>query len=374
MKTKIVLIIILLVASTHVSQGQIKKDPLVTISFEKDFNLIFMPLTVNGKELFFIVDTGAGFSILDESVAQDLNLEQKNIRVIERPGGEVRLGAIENLSYSIGAYESQMPIASANLAEGGFNDYIGRDCAGILGFDFISQYAIKVDYQNHLLSLFKPDMLNLENKQKLEMKVKEGMPIIKGTVHHDNTTIEGSWLVDTGSLMSLGVNQSFYETHLAQKVNESNSIAVGFGGSTPGKMYKIDSFELGEINFDHVIAGHAEDGINDDLFDGIIGGELLSRFTIIINYSTEELYLSTNEKVNDPQRWDLSGMLLASNESGVEVLHVYQNSPAHRAGIKVGDFIKEINQNDAMQLGLPTIWKIFHYHNLEQIQLEIIRE
>ena len=374
MKTRIVLSIISLLAFTHIAIAQIKPDALVISPFEKDFNLIFLPVTINDKELHFIVDTGAGFSILDEFVAKELNLEPNNVRIIERPGGEVRLGSIENISYAIGDYQSQMPIATANLAEGGFNDYLGRSCAGILGYDFISKYALEIDYQNHLIGLYEPEEINLKNGHQLTLEIKEGMPIIEGTINHKNLAANGKWLIDTGSLMGLGVNQAFYEKYLDSKVNAKTSIAVGFGGSTPGKMYKLDSFEFGEFNFRHVISGHAEDGINDELFDGVIGGELLSRFTLIFNYASKELYLIPNDKIWDPQRWDLSGLLLSSTDHGIEVLHVYENSPADQVGIKVGDVIKRINQNNAKQLGLPNLWKIFHYHNLEQIHLEILRE
>ncbi|NAY91918.1 PDZ domain-containing protein [Muricauda sp. JGD-17] len=344
-----------------VTSGKSQNDPsfLTKVEIETDFNLIFMPIMIHGHSYTMILDTGAGFSVLDEEVAKALNLNIENVRIMERPGGEVRLGTIKNLNYSVGNHSAEMTIASANLAEGGFNDYIGRPCAGILGADFISKYAMEINYFEKLLSLYSPDTYKIDgNKKKLSLV--DGMPIVKSSLHHKDQTIEGSWLIDTGSMMSLGVNESFFGSYLKNNVNTYESLAVGFGGSTSGKMYKLDGFDLLGNEFNHIIAGHAEDGINDASFDGVIGGELISRFTIAFNYATKEIHLKPNAKKDNPIRWDLIGMLLAQTDKGIEVLHVYKNSPADHAQIQKGDLIAFINGKRAEAIGLPKIWETFH--------------
>lgn len=359
----------------HVSgTSQNKSEALVTVTIETDFNLVFLPVSINGDTSYLIVDTGAGFSVIDEAVAKQLGLTIENIQVMERPGGDVRLGRISSLEIDVAGYAISMPIASANLSEGGFNDYIGRPCAGILGYDFISQYGFVVDYEKKQLSLYDPSQFKPVGEKRLELAIKEGMPVVKGKVAHADRAVQGDWLVDTGSMMGIGLNESFFIEHLKGMVNPLASIAVGFGGSTPGKMYKLDGFTFAGNTFPSIVAGHAEDGINDESFDGVLGGELLSRYKLSFNYVSSEMYVTPNPSLGRPMRWDLSGMLLAQREDGIEVLHVYKNSPAERSNIKEGDYIVAINTKGAMEMTLPQIWNSFHYKEGKGFTLEMRRD
>lgn len=374
MNTRRLILSLLLSIFLQIGYAQPSNEVLTSTSVETDYNLIFLPISIHQQEFYMILDTGAGFSVIDEAIAQSLNLQIENVQVIERPGGDVRLGSIAQLTYNINDLEIQMPIASANLSEGGFNNYIGRECAGILGYDFISQYAFEIDYETKQLSIMDTDKFLYQEGKKMEMNIVEGMPIVSGIVHHDNQMINGRWLIDTGSLMSLGLNESFYKEYFAENTSPLNSIAVGFGGSTPGKMYKLDGFELGDFQFSEIIAGHPENGINDETFDGVLGGELLGRFKIAFNYASNEIYFIPNSTIEHPIRWDLSGMLLAHSSKGIEILHVFDSSSAASENIQVGDIIKTINGQHAEELSLPKIWTMFHHQEGEEFVMEIMRE
>lgn len=355
----ITLILCSLIIPSHSQQAT--NERLTYTRIETDFNLIFVPIQIAGKTFSMILDTGAGFSILDETVAKSLGLELKNQRTIQRPGGQVRLSRIQNLSFKINDFETTMNIASANLTEGGFNDYIGRNCAGILGYDFIRNYAFEIDYFNKLLAMYKANSYTYQgNGKAINMKLKKGMPVIPASILLGNQLLKGDWLIDTGSLMSLGLNESYYDKYqLKDKVNNIPSIAVGFGGSTPGQMYKLRGLSLLGFQLKNIIAGHAKDGINEAEFDGVIGGEVFSRFTLVINYATQKAYLEPNDRFGLPVRWDLSGLQMAvRGEDGFEVLHVYKDSPAHKAGIAKGDIITHIDQIPVKKLGLPLVWQM----------------
>ncbi len=369
MKAKNLLSLILYLGLYMSGEAQNKAKPLVKVEIETDFNLVFLPIKVDGNITYMIVDTGAGFSVIDEDVAEAFGLSIENVRIMERPGGDVRLGSISSLDFTVGGYSINMPIASANLAEGGFNDYIGRSCAGILGYDFISRYGFVIDYEKKQLLLYDPSTFDVTGTKKIAFSIVEGMPVIEGTIEHKGALVKGDWLVDTGSLMSLGLNESFFAANLAKNTKQVESLAVGFGGSTPGKMYKLNTFNLAGYNFSDIIAGHAEDGINDETFDGVLGGELLSRFTLAFNYESNEMYISENMSFNGPIRWDLSGMLLAHRKEGIEVLHVYDGSPANDAGILAGDFLVEIDSKKAVDVSLPIIWSVFHYNEAKRISI-----
>ncbi len=344
---------------------------LATTSIQTDFNLIFLPIQINGETVHMIMDTGAGFSVIDEKVAEQLDLKIDNVRIMERPGGNVRLGSIEQLEYTIEEVQGTMPIASANLSEGGFNDYIGRPCAGILGFDFISRYAFEIDYVANTVTILDPRANRTGQGVRGEIMMREGMPVVEGLISERGQEIPGNWLIDTGSMMSVGLNESYYQKHLRHSVTPRESLAVGFGGSTPGQMYKLAGFNLLGFQFNEVVAGHAEDGINDETFDGVLGGELLSRFKIYINYTASEVYLQPNDRFEAPIRWDLSGMLLAHTAKGIEVLHVYADSPAAEVGIIAGNIIMRINGDTAEGIGLPAIWRMFHDGEKKSFRLEV---
>jgi Aspartyl protease len=104
----------------------------------------------------------------------------------------------------------------------------------------------------------------------------------------DTTT--GFFVLDTGT-PGLVLNLTYFRHYPTSNPVESGGVT----GSTLSAQTTVDSFRLGPISYRHVDAdlvnlGHIENNKGVKIF-GLIGLQLLERFEMIIDYSSNRLYL-----------------------------------------------------------------------------------
>ncbi|MCL6272493.1 aspartyl protease family protein [Muricauda sp. 2012CJ35-5] len=370
------LVLVLLCATNGIAQ---ELKPLTTVPIETDFNLIHVPVQVGDQEVLMILDTGAAFTVIDEGVALKAGLEIKDQRVVPQPGGEVRLGRLDMLTLGLGSVNAEIPnVRTVDLSS--LKRFIGKETLGIIGYDFIKMHTIEVDYLGNAMHIFDKDSYTYQGDGTiLTTEIIETKPLVSGDILHGEKEFEGKWLLDTGSLMSVGLSKAFAQKDgIGNMVKMKNSISVGFGGSTPGKAFKVDGFKLGDFQFENIITGYAEDEVLAAMVDnGVIGGEILSRFTLVIDYERLRFILEPNPKLDGPIRWDLSGMMMAFPDDKfmeLEVLHVFDDAPAMHTGIKQGDMINAIDGMGIQEFTYPKLWKLFHYSLGRPVTLTITRE
>src|SRR5207237_892827 len=88
---------------------------------------------------------------------------------------------------------------------------------------------------------------------------------------------------------------------------------------------------------------------------GIIGGEILRRFTVIFDYPRKQLILEPNARFAEPYDFDMSGLMVTAHGDDLKtfrVHHVISPSPAYDSGLRVGDVITAIDGQPAADLSL----------------------
>jgi hypothetical protein len=114
-------------------------------------NLLLMPLDVNGKRGNFIVDTGAVTTVMSHSMAAQLGVNENT------PGAKVDLGIagvggfegvvlkVPNVTFKTPRNSEAFPqVVSIDLKQ--ISKMIGTEVAGVVGYDFFSDYKVGLDY------------------------------------------------------------------------------------------------------------------------------------------------------------------------------------------------------------------------------------
>jgi len=115
-------------------------------------NLLLVPVQVNGQHRGnFIVDTGAVTTVISHNMAATLGVDEKT------PGARIDLGIagvggfegvvlrVPNVTFKTAKNSETFPqVVSINLKE--MSKMIGTEVAGVIGFDFLDEYKLTLDY------------------------------------------------------------------------------------------------------------------------------------------------------------------------------------------------------------------------------------
>jgi len=114
-------------------------------------NLLLLPLEVNGKKGNFVVDTGAVTTVLSHSMAAQLGVRENT------PGAKVDMGIagvggfegvvlkVPDVTFKTEKNSEAFPqVVAIDLKQ--ISKMIGTEVAGVVGYDFLSDYKLTLDY------------------------------------------------------------------------------------------------------------------------------------------------------------------------------------------------------------------------------------
>ena len=144
--------------------------------------MIVIQLKINGKGPFnFVLDTGVGLMIITDPTLVD-SLNVYNHRTLKLFG----LGVGDEFeAYATAPLKIEIPgitsydVAAAILKKDHFllSNYAGMPIHGLLGYEFFSNLAVKVDFSDSTLTLCRPKDLHIIKKEpKFPSLLKIGSP------------------------------------------------------------------------------------------------------------------------------------------------------------------------------------------------------
>jgi hypothetical protein len=363
----------------------------VQIPIEIYNNLVVVPVVLNGAlPLKFILDTGVRTSILTQKTFSDiLNLSYTRKYTISGPGGDKLVDAYVTNNVSIdlpgvsGRGHAMLVLAEDYLE---LRNYLGTDVHGILGYELFSRFIVKIDYQKKILTLMTPERFRKGSKfQTIPMAIEDTKPyIVVPLVLHNGTTIDAKLLMDSGASHGLMLETTSDPRIKVPAQTVSSLLGRGLGGEIFGKVGRIQSLTLGNNKLEDVIANFPDPNSYTDSLkvgnifrNGAIGGEILSRFTIIFNFPKERVYFKRNADFNNDFFYNLSGITIKAKGSALnifEVTEVREKSASQKGGILPGDQIISVNGIAAKNLDLNSVNGFFNSKPGRKIKVEISRK
>ncbi|GAB5559821.1 MAG: hypothetical protein SynsKO_14680 [Synoicihabitans sp.] len=288
----------------------------------------WLKASINGKVGYFILDTGAGGTVLDPSALNRFGIEAdsaQGVKTSAGAGGAAQFKHYPVESFSIGEHELELPeVAAVDLGAvlPGLSSLAGVDLHGIVGQDVLTAHAGILEVSADRLYLSKtsgkePDEAVASDawRQSLLGDGYLPLPLEKLATGHETIGAEingvgGRFIIDSGARLSV-VNDARL-AHFDMKPSdrfEQESASGGVGGAFSIRIYRLGEFRLEEVTIPQATLGafdlsavvsaiEAETGV---AVDGVIGQDTLLRHSAIIDIAGQLLLLADVPNPKDPR-------------------------------------------------------------------------
>lgn len=265
-------------------------------------------------------------------------------------------------------------------------NYLGTDVHGIMGYELFSRFIIEVDYERKTLTLMLPERFREKKKfQWLPIHIEDTKPYLTVSLEmNDTTTLSAKLLIDSGASHGLFLETSSNPKIRVPEKNVTSIIGRGLGGVIMGQIGKINSLNLGKYKISNVLTNFPDPNAYMDTLktsrsvfrNGSIGGEILSRFTVIYNFPGERVYFKKNSQYKKDFYYSLSGLTIRAKGARLknfEITNIRANSTSQQADVQVGDRILSVNGISVSDLDLNSISGFLNSKPGRRITLQIER-
>lgn len=387
------------------SQGQEWKIPKdksqVVIPFEFVNNLIIISVHLNDEPLSFILDNGVKETLLFGEVLDSVKLKNTSAFTFQGFGegepikglmslyNKLQIGALVDSSHHLYVITDSAFNISKN---------IGIHIHGILGSTFFRNNVVAINYVKKKITI-----ANHIDGLKINTSKYKTLPI---TIENERAYVQtdinsiGQEFTNCKMLMDLGnsdpmmiFNREFVD-YIISPPYIREYLGFGFNGAVYGLKNRIKQLQLGEFNIKLPIVSYPDTSSYDPKKlvkgrKGSIGNQILSRFHLIFDYANNQVYMRPNKYYDKPYTLDMSGIEVVhegfefvkhritnftenkdgqitinfSTEVNYQIeLHatyiidqVRPNSPAERAGVRIGDRLLKINGRGVGKMKLQDI-------------------
>lgn len=401
---------------------EIKEGKKVVIPFKLINNLIFIPITVNGAELTFLLDTGVAETTIFSLENKELKLSPLEKMKFSGLGASTSIEGFKS-DHNIGKIGENFINTSFTLfiildQDINFSSHVGIPVNGIIGYHFFKNYPVAIDYTSKKITVYNNDDLfrkKIKNFDELPISIERNKPYIFADVEMTHEKKSSKLLVDLGNSDAIWLFPTLIKDFVYNRPNIDDYLGRGFNGDIYGKRSRIHHFYLGNFKFEKPLTAMPDEFSIQHVSlvgdrKGSLGGEILRRFTTVFDYPNQKIYLKKNGNYNDPFHFNMSGLdfqqdgmlwekdlinLESKNKdnagTGTELINnnlqykfvlkplfsiagVRKDSPADKAGLKKGDKLISINGKKTTDMTLQKIMEMMKSDEGKPINMLIERK
>jgi hypothetical protein len=271
------------------SRSQFKRHMVVRVS-------------INGRGLDFLLDSGAGAIFLDKQVADDLGLTQY-------PIGSQIFGGPTQQSYAVVPELRVGDLSMKNIVvvaspPVGFRVADNEKIAGILGYDFISNVGLKVDWDKGQITAYPPGTMQMPaTAVTLPILLDDLIPYVPASI---GDVASDHFLLDTGA-DDVYIFPAFARAHKAELADQGlghrrqldlgEAYSIGASGVTEVIPTQVKRFVFGVPFSEFIVQVEQSDAkyVEQDL-DGLIGFHFLHYFNLYFDYPNSRIMLEPNDQ------------------------------------------------------------------------------
>jgi aspartyl protease/PDZ domain-containing protein len=362
----------------------------IDIPFEYENDLIVVRVTFNQIfPLKFIFDTGAEHTILARKEVTDL-FGVPYEREFKLLGSDMKTELTAYLVRNIHLRVGNMVIPNHSMLVLDddyfrFQEISGVEVHGILGADVFRGLVVKINYDRKVITLMKKSSFKGPGKgydtQSIEVFRNKPYLITNVSIRRDSSA-KVKLLLDTGATLAMML---YTDTHPSLELPPhtlKGQIGMGLGGYLEGYLGRVHQLEFGGEHFNEVLTNFQDvnEGMDTTLLfgrNGIIGNKILNRFSVILDYTSEKMYLKPSRRFSNKFDYDKSGLVVIAAGSKLNsfvVIDVLEGSPAAEAGLQKGDILKRVNLFPSAIFSLRDLHRIFSRKAGKKVRVVFMRE
>jgi hypothetical protein len=261
---------------------------------------VIVRLTVEGRGLDFLLDSGAGDIAFDADVAASLHLQNIGKATQEIAGQFDRSRAIVP-EIDVGPLVMRDVVVSTLPFQA--SPDVATKVVGLLGFDFFKDAVVRIDYEKGTVDAFDPaGFAPPQSAVTLPVALDDGVPLVSATVGDDRGD---HFILDTGSAYTI-IFSGFAADHPEAVADQGGAAADiasrmgvsarGVGGQIRLVPTELKVFRFAGTDFEYfkayvTVAARALEREDED---GLIGAPTLQRFTVYFDYARQRVALIRN--------------------------------------------------------------------------------
>lgn len=352
-------------------------------------NLVLVLVSINnGPPVNFLLDTGVKTNILfSKTFGDQIGLKYtRKLDLVGADGNSVLTASVSpnnymDLGFLEGIHQTIL-VLDQDFME--LERVIGLPVHGVLGYEFFKYNPVKIDYDQQMLTFYKPETLRRKpfGYQKHSIKIENSKPYIMTKVKQTSShELNAKLLIDTGANHGLLLNMETSSEIKLPKEHIESELGRSLGGDLYGFVARTRLLQIGNIRFSDLLTSFPEETefsyvIKESGRQGSVGSEVLGRMTLIFDYTRDKMYMKKASTYATPFEFDMSGVtprIVIGEEKIIYASQVRENSPAAIAGLEARDEFVKINKIPVDFWELPDLIKLLRSEEGKEIFLEVRR-
>ncbi|MBV8600919.1 MAG: aspartyl protease family protein, partial [Candidatus Eremiobacteraeota bacterium] len=327
-------------------------------------NHVVVEVTIDGKPTRAIFDTGGG-NVLDPAFVKTAGLKTFGHGIASGAGeGTVSASNTRVASLKIGNLELRDQTFRVFSLPAALTGGDARPVEAIVGRELLARYATRIDYDARTLTFWPLDgFAYAGSASPIPFQSRHGTPEVRATIDG----VGGLFQIDTGSAASVVLTAPFVaanDLRHAYRLAGHTIVGRGVGGYTRADLARGKLLKIGDVEVSDPVLDLSTDRAGvfaSSAIAGNIGNDVLSRFTLTLDYRRRVLYLEPDAEIGTPAPPNRAGMYAQNDDRRFyNVVDVVENGPAYEAGVRAGDRIVAIGGVPAASVPASAFWQLVH--------------
>jgi hypothetical protein len=283
-------------------------SPSSAIPVLMDSDRVIVPVKIGGHTINFQLDSGAAGIVIDKDVVEALKIKEYGRVTSETAGSyvssDVVIPAMQAGPFTLtNVHATSLPFVMVTET--------GKPVAGLLGYDFIRNAVLHVDYQHGKLEAISPaEFSPPAGAYAFPVTFDDDVPTIAATI---GAAVAPSFILDTGADRS-AIFSAFANAHphdiadrgLGQQMEAAFPFVdkfSGVGGRIEYRPVQAGPFVLGPWTFPKWLFTVTQNAASFEFedYDGLIGQDVMRNFDVYLDYPHAKVYFVPNDRFRE--RW-----------------------------------------------------------------------